>query len=320
MLKNLANTCYKSIYNNRPEARRKPGTTIFCLIFIMLASCEKLKHNIKEDSMPELKESTKIKSGYAAINGLRMYYEIHGQGRVLVLIHGGGSTIETSFGRIIPELAKHRQIIAVELQAHGHTGDRDAPESFEQDADDVAALMKFLSIDKADVFGFSNGGNTTMQMAIRHPGLVGKIILGSAFYKRDGMYPQFWDEISKASLSDMPAALQTAYKKVAPDTNGLLRMFTKDKNRMVEFKDWKEENLHAIKIPALIISSDQDVVKPEHAVEMHRLISHSQLIILPGLHGEYIGEITTLPEGALQAKLIVPLLEKFLDQGISPDL
>ncbi len=126
-------------------------------------------------------------SGYSEVNGLKMYYEIYGQGKPLVLLHGGGSTIQTSFGRIIPQLAKQRQIIGVELQTHGRTNDRNTDLSFEQDADDVAALLKNLQIDKADFFGFSNGGSTAIQIAIRQPALVDKIIVGSAFYKRSGV-------------------------------------------------------------------------------------------------------------------------------------
>jgi pimeloyl-ACP methyl ester carboxylesterase len=290
------------------------GSIFIYVILILLPACKEQRHDNKNAEVIISDQSNTMKSDYASIHGLRMYYEIHGEGKPIVLIHGGGSTIGTSFGRIIPELAKHRQVIAVELQAHGHTSDRNTPESFEQDADDVAALVKFLNIEKADFFGFSNGGNTTMQIAIRHPELVRKIILGSAFYKREGMYAEFWEGISIAELKDMPEELQIEYKKVAPDYNVLIRMFTKDKNRMVEFKDWNDEELQSIKIPTLIIASDRDVVKPEHTVQMHRLIPQSQLIILPGLHGEYIGEITTLPGGALQAKLIVPLIENFLDQ------
>ena len=122
-------------------------------------------------------------SKYAGVNGIKMYYELHGTGRPLVLIRGGGSTVTTTFGKILPSLAKTRMVIAVELQAHGHTSDRNAPESFEQDADDVAELLKQLNINGADIFGFSNGGHTAMEVAIRHPERVRRLILASAFYK-----------------------------------------------------------------------------------------------------------------------------------------
>src|SRR4051794_13125046 len=114
-------------------------------------------------------DTTNYPSGYSEVNGLNMYYEIHGKGEPLVLIHGGGSTIETSFGRIIPTLTKHRQIIAVELQAHGRTNDRNTELSFEQDADDVVGLLENLTIGKADFLGFSNGGSTVIEILLRHP-------------------------------------------------------------------------------------------------------------------------------------------------------
>ncbi|HET6766857.1 MAG TPA: alpha/beta hydrolase, partial [Chitinophagaceae bacterium] len=137
--------------------------------------------------MPAQSEVKTVKhdSGYAPVNGLKMYYEIHGEGTPLVLIHGGGSTIQTSFSRILPLLARHYKLIAVELQAHGHTSDRDNAESFEQDADDVAGLLEYLKINKAHFLGFSNGGNTAMQIAIRHSQLVNKLVVISSFYKRD---------------------------------------------------------------------------------------------------------------------------------------
>ena len=253
-------------------------------------------------------------SGYAPVNGLNMYYEIHGKGAPLVLIHGGGSTIQTSFGRVLHSFAKDRQIIAVELQGHGHTADIDRPETFEQDADDIAALLKYLKIENADFFGFSNGGNTTMQIAIRHPDLVQKIILGSAFFKRDGMIPGFFNGLEHATLEDMPQLLKEAYIKVAPDSNDLIKMFEKDKNRMLEFKDWNAEDIHSIKAPAFIIIGDEDVVRPEHAVEMVQLMPHARLSILPGVHGAYIGEVTTGIERSKIPDLTVSMIEEFLNE------
>jgi pimeloyl-ACP methyl ester carboxylesterase len=259
-------------------------------------------------------DSLTFKNGYSDVNGLKMYYEIHGQGKPIVLIHGGGSTIETSFGKLIPLLAKNRQVIAVELQAHGRTNDRNADLTFEQDADDVATLLKNLHIDKADFFGFSNGGTTTLQIAIRHPGLVDKMILGSALAKRNGVPDWFWGFMENANLENMPEQLKAGYKKVAADTNGLQVMHDRDVKRMVNFKDIPDEQVRSIKAPTLIIVGDKDVITPEHALELHRQIAKSELAIIPGGHGQYIGEITTITTDFKESDLVLPMIEKFLDK------
>ena len=253
-------------------------------------------------------------NGYALLNGLRMYYEMHGKGAPIVLIHGGGSTIQTSFGRVIHSFAKERQVIAVELQGHGHTHDINRPETFEQDADDVATLLKYLKIENADFFGFSNGGNTVIQIAIRYPNLVRKIVLGSTFFKRDGLYAQFWESLNHSTLEDMPQLLKDSYKKVAPDPSNLSKMFEKDKKRMIEFKDWKAEDIHSINAPAFIIIGDQDVIRPEHAVEMFRLLPHARLSVIPGMHGAYIGEVTTGMEHSRILDLTVSMVKEFLNE------
>ena len=256
-----------------------------------------------------------INSGYSEVNGLRMYYEIYGQGKPLVLIHGGGSTIQTSFGRIIPHLTKRRKVIGVELQAHGRTSDRNTEISFEQDADDITALLKNLNIAKADFFGFSNGGTTALLIAIRHPGIADKVIAASAMCKRSGVPSRFWNFMKQAKLEHMPQQYKDAYIKVAPDPDNLHIMHDKCAKRMTEFKDISDEQLKSIKTPVLIIVGDKDVMTPEHAVEMHRLISDSQLAVIPGGHGEYIGEITALSENYKDTDFILPIIEKFLDNS-----
>lgn len=283
------------------------------MLLLLLPSCSSKNQVSEVKQSTAMTDSIHFKSGYENVNGLDMYYEIYGAGMPLVLIHGGGSTIQSTFGRIIPELVKYHQLIAVELQGHGRTRDVDRPETFEQDADDVATLLQKLKIEKADFFGFSNGGNTTMQIAIRHPDLVRKIILASAFYKREGMSPSFWETIKDATLKDMPQQLKDAYLQVAPDSSGLIKMFEKDKARMVAFKDWKPEDLQSITAPALIIVGDNDVVRPEHSVEMFRLIPNCQLAVIPGVHGQYMGEITTLHHDRRDSVFIVPVIEEFLN-------
>lgn len=287
--------------------------TIFGLTLFTLTACNENKTETKTMTTATTDKLT-FDSGYSEVNGLKMYYEIYGQGKPLVLIHGGGSTIQSNFGKVIPLFAKNRKVIAVELQAHGRTSDRNTDLSFEQDADDIATLLKNLNIDKADFFGFSNGGTTTLQIAIRHPEIVNKIVVGSALAKRNGVPDWFWDFMKQAKLENMPEQLKTAYKQVAPDTSGLQVMHDRDAKRMVNFKDISDEQIKSIKAPTLIIIADKDVITPEHAIELHRQIANSELAIIPGGHGEYIGEITTLKPDTKESEFVVPMIEKFLNK------
>ena len=259
-------------------------------------------------------EKQGFESGYATVNGLEMYYEIHGTGEIpLVLIHGGGSTIGTTFGRILPVLAAKGKVIAVELQAHGHSGDRDTEVTFEQDADDVAALLAHLNVNKANILGFSNGGSTGLQIGIRHPDVVHKLIIVSAIYKRNGMFAGFFEMMKNASLENMPQPLQAAYLSVAPDKTRLQVMHDKDRDRMINFTDWPESDLLAIQAPTLILNADKDVVLPEHAIEMSRIIPNAELMILPGVHGAFLGEICTGVEGSKVPELVAGILQEWLE-------
>lgn len=300
----------------------KIAPAFFTIAFFALVSCSKTDRSDKD--MDETKASPvdtlAFQNGYSDVNGIKMYYEIYlptgqagDESKPLVLIHGGGSTIQSNFEKVIPLFAKNRKVIAVELQAHGRTSDRNADSSFEQDADDVATLLKNLKIDKADIFGFSNGGTTTLQIAIRHPEVVDRIIVGSALTKRSGAPVQLWEFMKQAHLDNMPAQLKEAYLKVSPDSNGLQVMHDRDAKRMLEFKDIPDDKIKSIKVPTLIIIGDKGVTTPEHALEIHRLIPNSELSIIPGGHGDYIGETTTLkPDSKVSDYLAVPLIEKFL--------
>jgi pimeloyl-ACP methyl ester carboxylesterase len=261
------------------------------------------------------KMSTLKTSGHAAVNGINMYYEIHGEGNMpLVLIHGGGSTIETSFGVLLPLLASGHKIIAVELQAHGRTTDRDEPESFEKDADDVAALLTHLKVKKADILGFSNGGTTTLQIAIRHPQLVNKIIVMAGACKRDGFMNGFFDFMQTATFESMPQPLKDAYLKVMPSPDGLLNMFNKDKQRMINFKDIDDKSISSIKAPALFMVSDKDVITVEHTLAMSRLVANGQIVVLPGTHGQFFGEMASPENEDKTPHATAILIDEFLNK------
>lgn len=255
-----------------------------------------------------------MKSGYSEVNGLQLYYEMHGEGKPLVLIHGGGSTIQTSFGRAIPLLSKSRKVIAVELQAHGRTSDRNADLSFEQDADDVAGLLKNLNIEKADILGFSNGGTAALHLAIRHPERVDKLVLASALAKRHGVPDFFWGFMEQASLENMPPQLKEGYLAVNPDPEGLQNMHDKDAKRMVNFQDIPDSLIESIQAPTLIIIGDQDIITPQHALELRGQIQVSSLAIIPGTHGQFLGEATTLTEDFREVDMVIPMVERFLDR------
>jgi pimeloyl-ACP methyl ester carboxylesterase len=242
------------------------------------------------------------RADYAEVNGLKIYYEVHGTGRPLVLLHGGGSTIETSFGKVLPGLARTRQVIAFDQQGHGRTADVDRPFSFEQSADDAIALLKYLKIDRADFCGYSNGGSIALQVAIRHPDRVRRMVVASAIFKRDGMPPEFWESMKKAKLEDMPVELRDAYLKVAPDPKNLQSFFDKSVKRMVEFKDWQADSIRSIQAPTMVLLGDADI-RPEHAVEMFRLLPHGQLAVLPGTDHMAI----------VKHELLLSLIPAFLD-------
>lgn len=259
------------------------------------------------------KMSTLKTSGHAAVNGINMYYEIHGEGTIpLVLIHGGGSTIETSFGVLLHLLASNHKVIAVELQAHGRTTDRDTPESFEQDADDVAALLTHLKVNKANILGFSNGGTTTLQIAIRHSQLVNKIVVMAGACKRNGFMNGFFDFMQTATFESMPQPLKDAYLKVTPNKAGLLNMFNKDKQRMIDFKDIDDKAISGIAVPALFMVSDKDVITVDHTLAMSKLVANGQLVVLPGTHGQFFGEMGSPDDENKTPKAAALLIAEFL--------
>jgi pimeloyl-ACP methyl ester carboxylesterase len=239
-------------------------------------------------------QSFSQQKGYAPVNGLKMYYEIHGTGKPLLLLHGAFNTIDMAFGMLIPELSKTRQVIAVEMQGHGRTADIDRPFSFEAFADDVAALLKFLKIDSADIMGYSMGGVTAWQVAIRHPEMVRKLIITSGVYKYEGWTPQTRSILTTLTPEMFAATpIKTEYDKLAPDPGHWTQFITKMKKFVTTPFDFGADKIKSIKSPTLIITADGDGVMPEHAVEMFRLrgggymidfgpAPKTQLAIFPG--------------------------------------
>lgn len=263
-----------------------------------------------------LDERKDCRSGYASVNGLNMYYEIHGAGRPLVLLHGSLTTIDTSFGKLIPFFAKNRQVIAVEQQGHGHTADIDRPLAYEQMAEDTTALLGQLGIQKADFFGYSMGSAVALQIAIKHPDMVRKLVFVSLAYNNDGLYPGIIEGEEKMKPEDLDGTeWQKAYMRIAPNPENWHTLIEKEKQLTWEFKGWTPDEIQAIKAPALIITGDSDIVRPEHTVEVFRLLGggvagdlvglpRSRLAVLPG---------TTHVTLVERADWLVSMIGEFLD-------
>jgi pimeloyl-ACP methyl ester carboxylesterase len=258
---------------------------------------------------------TTPQSGYAPVNGLQMYYEIHGSGEPLVLLHGAFGAIDL-WGPMLTTLAEHHQVIAVELQGHGRTADIDRPFSYEQMADDVAALMDHLSIAQADVVGYSMGADTALQMAIRHPELVRKLVVISGKYRHDGEYPELLAGIQQLTPEVFVGSPnEAAYLRHAPNPEDFPVLVEKIKAFFAKEYAWPEEDMRSIAAPTLLIIGDSDTVRLEHAVELFRLLGggvpgdvtglpNSQFAILPGTtHGMIV------VEGADQ---LLAMIEPFL--------
>jgi pimeloyl-ACP methyl ester carboxylesterase len=256
-----------------------------------------------------------VRRGYSPINGIRLYYEVHGNaaGVPLVLLHGGGSTIDSNYGRVLPLFARHRTVIALEEQAHGRTTDRDAPVRFDTSAEDVAALLGVLKVRQADVMGFSNGASVALRLAIRHPTLVRRLVFASSITKKSGAPPQFWDFMAKATFADMPQALKDAFLAVNPDPKKLRVMHDKDLDRMRNFVETTDDEVRSVKAPTLVMLGDRDVCTPEHAAELTRLLPKARLLVLPGGHGDYLGEVSSGPLEPGYPALTVGLVEEFLN-------
>lgn len=284
------------------------GLVAIVLSGVLTMSSSRAVEDRQETSIP-------LASGHAPVNGIRIYYEIHGQneGVPLVLLHGGGSTIDVTYARILPYLAAHRRVIAIEEQGHGRTTDRDAPVAFETSADDVAGLLEHLKIDKADLMGFSNGATVALQVAIQYPRVVRRLVCASLITRRDGAHAPLWEFMQQADISNMPQPLKDAFLKVNPDPVKLKIMHDKDADRMRNFKDIPNEAVASIQCPTLIVLGDQDIVKIEHAVEQCRLIPSARMIVLPSGHGDYLGEILSAKPGSRLPQMTAGLVLEFLD-------
>jgi pimeloyl-ACP methyl ester carboxylesterase len=241
-------------------------------------------------------------SGYVDVGALEMYYERHGDGPALVLLHGAFGTIESCFASLLPELARHFGVIAVELQGHGRTRDVDRPLSYEGMAADMAAFLDTLSIPCAHFAGYSMGGAVAFQLALDRPELVGQLVwFGGASFDRGGIYTEHMAAFESFDPHQLDGSRwHEAYQRVAPDPDAWTSLVIKvnELDRGGE-PSWPRPRLAALQVPTLLINGDSDIVRPEHAVEMFRLLGggvpggptgmpRAQLALLPGTSHEAV--------------------------------
>jgi pimeloyl-ACP methyl ester carboxylesterase len=208
----------------------------------------------------------------------------------------------SAMGEIVPELAKTRQVIAVELQGHGHTADVDRPITYEQMADDVAALLGHLGIERADVFGYSMGGGVAVQVAVRHPGVARKLVVASVSYTSDGMHPELLEMIPTMTPEVFAGSpIEETYLQTAPNPEDFPTLVAKLKQLDMEPYAWPPEDIQGIEAPAFLIFGDSDAIRLEHAVEMFRLLG-----------GGVMGDLVGLPKSQLA---VLPATTHFVPPG-----
>jgi pimeloyl-ACP methyl ester carboxylesterase len=231
----------------------------------------------------------------------------------LLLIHGGGSTIESNWGLLLPRVATTRSVLAVELQGHGRTVSGDRPPSFEASAEDVAAVLSELRLGPVDVLGFSNGGQVALQLAARHPAAVRRLIVASAPVRRSAMIDGFWEGLEAAAFDDLPAPYREADIAVSHDPGHARRMFDLDRELMLGFRDFDDELVASVTAPTLVVGADHDVVRASHFVELAELLPDARILIVPGAHGDYLGERLAAAGDPSALSRTLPHLLAFLD-------
>jgi pimeloyl-ACP methyl ester carboxylesterase len=264
---------------------------------------------------------------YAEVNGLNMYYEIHGTGEPLVVLHGAYMTID-GMGELVTSFAETRQVIAVELQGHGRTADIDRPISYELMADDVAALLRHLGTEGADVFGYSMGGAVALQVAIRHPEVVRKLVVASASYTSEGAHPELLEMIPTITPEIFAGSpIEEEYLRLAPNPEDFPTLVAKLKRLDMEPFAWPQEDIRGITAPTLIIVGDSDAIRLEHAVELFRLLGGGVMGDLAGLPKSRLavlpGTTHFIPPGSGvldRADWLLSMIQAFLDAPMQEGL
>ncbi|HMJ68387.1 MAG TPA: alpha/beta hydrolase [Cyclobacteriaceae bacterium] len=307
----------------------KHVATSFPLAFIVavMVSCQPNQKDAQNSSTP-IKDTVAshniqpAESGYADVNGLKMYYEVHGKGKPIVLLHGSLMTIPLNWSHILPMLAKDRKVIVAEMQGHGRTRDIPRTFSYEGMADDVSALLKHLKIDSADILGYSMGGGIAFQVAVRHPGQVRRLVILSAAYKHDG----WWPEAEESFATFNPDAFKGTpilkqYDSLGNDPAHFPEFVKNVISIDLKPYDWSKD-VKSIRAPIFMAIGDADGVRYEHALELFRAkgggkmgdlngLPKSRLAIIPGT--THVGMVMK------RTDWLIPMITDFLDSDLSEE-
>jgi pimeloyl-ACP methyl ester carboxylesterase len=267
-------------------------------------------------AVTDLSAQQRPATGYAPVNGLEMYYEVHGRGDPVVLLHGAFMTIPSNWDGWIDELAKTRKVIAVEMQGHGRTADIPRDFSGANHADDVAALLDYLGIPRADLIGYSMGGGVAMQVAVRHPERVRKVVIMSSTFRRDGPVPEGREALANLTAELFKGSpLETEYQRLSPTPDGFAKLVEHMVASSAKGDELTADQLRSTTAPMFFIHGDADGIRLAHIAEMFRLKggevhgdlrprSASRLAILPNTT-----HVTLMERRAI----IVPMVNDFLD-------
>ena len=292
---------------------------------IVAAACQPRRGESKEavaapNNTATSQNAKPAESGYASVNGLKLYYEVYGKGKPVVLLHGSFMNIALNWASIIPLLAKDRKVIAAEMQGHGRTRDTTRDISYEGMADDVSGLLKHLHVDSADVIGYSMGGGIAFQVAVRHPEQVRRLVVLSGAYAHDGWWPDVeasFATINAAAFKGSP--IQEQYERLGNDPAHFPEFVRKVIGIDLKPYDWSKD-VKTIQAPIFIALGDADGIRYEHALELFRAkgggkmgdihgLPKSRLVVLPG----------TTHIGMMQrASWLVPMITDFLDSDLNP--
>jgi pimeloyl-ACP methyl ester carboxylesterase len=260
---------------------------------------------------------TANRSGYAPVNGLQLYYEIHGEGGTpLVLVHGAHMNIDFNWAELLPTLATTRQVIALESQGHGRTADIDRPITYQAMADDVAAVLDYLSVPQADVFGFSMGAGIALDFAIRYPGKVRKAVLAAITYRTDGMHPELLPMFHRQTPATFASTrFESEYLRLAPNPDDFPVLVNKLTTLYTTPQNWLADDVRSISAPTLLIFGDADIARLEHVVEMFRLLGGGvcgDFVPIPAAHLAILPGTSRL--GMLErSDMLMALVQPFLD-------